>query len=94
VIWDPLATRTISASTHHQQVDFNVFEGMTVQGVATHTVARGKLVWANGDLRAQRGAGRYLPRPANAAYFEAGKLMNQLKTGQAVERAPAHRDAV
>ena len=87
VVWDPQATRTISASTHHQRIDFNVFEGMTVQGVATHTVARGKLVWVNGDLRAQRGAGRYLPRPADAAYFAAGKLMNQRKVVQAVERA-------
>ena len=87
VVWDPQATRTISASTHHQRIDFNVFEGMTVQGVATHTVARGTLVWVNGDLRAQRGAGRYLPRPADAAYFAAGKLMNQRKVVQAVERA-------
>ena len=94
VVWDPQATRTISAATHHQNVDFNVFEGMTVQGVATHTVARGKLVWANGDLRAQRGAGRYLQRPANAAYFEASKLMNQMKTVHAVERAPRNMDPV
>jgi len=94
VVWDPQATRTISAATHHQNVDFNVFEGMTVQGVATQTVARGKLVWANGDLRAQRGAGRYLQRPANAAYFEAGKLMNQMKTVHAVERAPRNMDPV
>lgn len=26
VVWDPQATRTISASTHHQAVDFNIFE--------------------------------------------------------------------
>lgn len=26
VIWDPTKTRTISASTHHQAVDFNIFE--------------------------------------------------------------------
>ena len=40
VVWDPAATKTISVKTHHQQVDFNVFEGMTVQGVATHAHAR------------------------------------------------------
>lgn len=26
VIWDAQATRTISAATHHQAVDFNIFE--------------------------------------------------------------------
>lgn len=26
VVWDPQETRTISASTHHQAVDFNIFE--------------------------------------------------------------------
>ena len=55
VVWDPAATKTISVKTHHQQVDFNVFEGMTVQGVATHTLTRGALAWADGDLRAVRG---------------------------------------
>ncbi|MCQ4164212.1 dihydropyrimidinase [Tahibacter harae] len=71
VLWDPEATRTISAATHHQNVDFNIFEGRTVRGLARHTIAAGKLVWADGDLRAVRGAGRYLPRAAFPAYFEA-----------------------
>jgi dihydropyrimidinase len=26
VLWDPEGTRTISAKTHHQQVDFNIFD--------------------------------------------------------------------
>ena len=33
IVWDPEATRTISAKTHHQKVDFNLFEGMKVKGV-------------------------------------------------------------
>ncbi len=71
VVWDGAACRTISATTHHQNVDFNVFEGMTVSGVATHTIANGKLVWVDGDLRAERGAGRYLSRPTHPPYFAA-----------------------
>ncbi|MCF8975384.1 hypothetical protein GIW14_23695, partial [Pseudomonas edaphica] len=31
VLWDPEGTRTISAKTHHQKVDFNIFEGKTVR---------------------------------------------------------------
>jgi dihydropyrimidinase len=63
VVWDGTATRQISASTHHQNVDFNVYEGMTVRGVARHTIAGGTLVFTEGDLRATRGAGRYINRP-------------------------------
>ena len=71
VLWDANATRTISANTHHQNVDFNVFEGRVVKGLARRTISAGKLTWNDGDLRAERGAGRYLPRPLNGPYFEA-----------------------
>ncbi|MEG0066237.1 MAG: dihydropyrimidinase, partial [Pseudomonas sp.] len=60
----------ISAKTHHQQVDFNIFEGKTVRGVPSHTVSQGRVVWADGDLRAERGAGRYIERPAYPAVFD------------------------
>jgi dihydropyrimidinase len=71
VVWDANASRTISAKTHHQNVDFNVFEGRAVKGIADTTIAAGKVVWTNNDLRAERGAGRYLPRRPFAPYFEA-----------------------
>ena len=74
VVWDAEASRTISARTHHQNVDFNVFEGMTVKGLATHTLSGGRLVWVNGDLRAERGRGRYLPRPVTAPYVQANAV--------------------
>ena len=80
VVWDANATRTISAKTHHQNVDFNVFEGRTVKGVANQTIAAGRLVWSDGDLRAQNGAGRYLERKPFAAYFQANR-----KRGAAAE---------
>ncbi len=68
VVWDPAATRTISARTHHQNIDFNLYEGMTVSGVAQHTVAGGMLAWTEGDLRAVKGHGRYVRRDcANVA---------------------------
>jgi dihydropyrimidinase len=71
VVWDANSSRTISAKTHHQNVDFNVFEGRTVKGIADKTIAAGKLVWSDGELRAQLGAGRYLPRKTHAPYFDA-----------------------
>jgi dihydropyrimidinase len=34
VVWDPEATRTMSAATQHSKGGFNVFEGRTVRGIA------------------------------------------------------------
>lgn len=40
VIWNGDAKRTISAKTHHHAVDFNIFEGMEVHGIAEVTISR------------------------------------------------------
>jgi dihydropyrimidinase len=64
VVWDPEATRTISAKTQHAKGGFNVFEGRTVKVIPTTTLAGGKVVWHKGELRAKEGAGRHIDRPA------------------------------
>jgi dihydropyrimidinase len=71
VVWDPEASKTISAKTHFQKVDYNIFEGMTVKGCASHTLSQGKVVYADGKLDVERGAGRYVHRPPFASYYEA-----------------------
>jgi dihydropyrimidinase len=74
VVWDPNASRVISATTHHQNVDFNVYEGMEVTGLARTTIANGKIVWHDGQLHAVRGAGRYVERPCFSPVFKAAGL--------------------
>src|SRR3546814_15826754 len=44
VVWDPKKTRKISAKTHHQKIDFNIFEGMEVEGINNVTISQGKVV--------------------------------------------------
>ncbi|HYE00126.1 MAG TPA: dihydropyrimidinase [Alphaproteobacteria bacterium] len=86
VVWDPAGTRTISAKTHHQNVDFNIFEGMTVKGVPSHTISRGKVVYAQGQLMTEQGAGRYVDRPTFPASLQAQQLFNELRKPQGVKR--------
>ncbi|WP_420547602.1 dihydropyrimidinase [Curvivirga sp.] len=71
VVWDPAGTKTISAKTHHQRIDFNIFEGMEVKGIPSHTISQGVVTYKEGDLRAVRGAGRYVKRPAFQPMFHA-----------------------
>jgi dihydropyrimidinase len=71
VVWDPEGTRTISAKTQFAKGGFNVFEGRTVRGIPTHTLAAGKLVFQRGELRAVEGAGRHVDRPAFSPFIGA-----------------------
>ncbi|NXI73417.1 DPYS Dihydropyrimidinase, partial [Anseranas semipalmata] len=68
VIWDPKATRTISAKTHHQANDFNIFEGMVCHGVPVATVSRGKVVYEGGVFNVTAGEGKYVSRPPFSPY--------------------------
>ena len=86
VVWDPEASRTISAKTHHQNIDFNIFEGRTVKGIPSHTISRGKVVWANGKLNAVKGAGKYINRPAFNAVFDALAKKAKINEPTAVNR--------
>lgn len=68
VVWDPDKTRTISAETHHHAVDFNIFEGMTVHGVADYVLTNGRVVVDDGQLKVSQGSGRYIKNPAYSPY--------------------------
>jgi dihydropyrimidinase len=89
VVWDPKASRTISAKTHHQNIDFNIFEGMTVTGINTATIAAGKVVYESGELKVEKGAGRYVDRPCFPPVFEAVKKRNATRQPRAVPRQAA-----
>ncbi|HXP97538.1 MAG TPA: dihydropyrimidinase [Telmatospirillum sp.] len=77
VVWDPKATKTISAKTQHQKVGLNIFEGMAVEGLAVMTLSQGKVVYRDGQLRAVKGAGRYINRPAFPPVYEAVRKWNK-----------------
>jgi len=59
---------------------------MTVTGCASHTVSRGNIVYANGDLKVERGAGQYVNRPPFAAYYDAMQRRAAAKRPTAVKR--------
>ena len=62
VIFDPNVTRTISAETHHMNVDYNPFEGITITGEPVTVLSRGEYVIVNKQFVGTPGAGQYVKR--------------------------------
>ena len=46
VVWDPKASKTISADKQVSVIDYNVFEGVKVQGLPRYTLSRGSVVYS------------------------------------------------
>ncbi|RTZ81616.1 MAG: dihydropyrimidinase [SAR324 cluster bacterium] len=86
-IFDPQATHTISVKTHHQNVDFNIFEGMELTGINVATVSQGKVVYKDGDVRTDRGVGRYVDRPCFAPYYAAVEKRSSATAPTSVDRS-------
>lgn len=62
VVFDPAATSTISATTHHMRVDYSAYEGMTVRGEAKVVMSRGKVIVETGRYAGKPGDGRFVKR--------------------------------
>lgn len=86
VVWDPDKTRTISAETHHQNIDFNIYEGMETVGNPAITLSRGRVVWEEDTCRTERGTGRYIDRPPFASFWDSQNKRNALAEPTAVPR--------
>jgi dihydropyrimidinase len=87
VVWDPNAARTFSARTQFSKGDFNIFEGRTVRGYLTHTIAGGRLAFARGELMAEQGRGNYVRRAPFSKMFKATRLRNELAVPRYVARS-------
>ncbi|WP_426436934.1 dihydropyrimidinase [Bradyrhizobium genosp. P] len=88
VVWDPAATKAIRAKTQFSRIDYNVFEGFTCTGAPAITLSRGRIVWKDGDLRAEKGDGRYIERPAFPPVHVANSTWKELTAPRAVPRGP------
>ena len=62
VVWDPKATKTISAAKQMSAIDYNVFEGIACEGLPRTTLSRGEAVYEDGKVTAVRGRGKFIAR--------------------------------
>jgi dihydropyrimidinase len=62
VVYDPAATQTLSVETHHMNVDYSAYEGMSITGKVETVLSRGSVVIADGRFHGREGHGRFLSR--------------------------------
>lgn len=62
VLFDPTQKRTISASSHHMNVDYNAFEGKEITGEPLSVMVRGEWVVKDRKFVGELGRGKYLRR--------------------------------
>ncbi|XP_012138425.1 collapsin Response Mediator Protein isoform X2 [Megachile rotundata] len=88
VVWDPNRKRTISAQTHAQAVDFNIFEGMEVHGVPEYVIVEGRVCVDECELKVVHGFGKFIETPCNAEYVY-GMIEDREKRPRGVARTEA-----
>jgi dihydropyrimidinase len=62
VIYDPNREHTISARTHHMDVDYSCYEGRSVQGGSDIVLSRGSVIVRDGEFTGKKGAGQFIKR--------------------------------
>ncbi|MEU7045648.1 dihydropyrimidinase [Streptomyces varsoviensis] len=62
VVYDPHAEQTISAATHHMNVDYSAYEGKRITGRVETVLSRGTAVLDQRRFTGRAGHGRYVPR--------------------------------
>lgn len=64
VIFDPNERHTLSAQSHHMNVDYSAYEGHEVQGKCKTVILRGKVAIDDGKVLIQKGYGQFVRRKA------------------------------
>ncbi len=69
VIYDPARTHTISAKSHHMDVDYSCYEGRSVTGGSDIVMSRGRVIVENGAWKGEKGWGKFLKRKTAREYL-------------------------
>ncbi|MFI1830418.1 dihydropyrimidinase [Streptomyces sp. NPDC020412] len=62
VIYDPTVEQTLSAATHHMNVDYSAYEGRRITGQVETVLSRGDVVIDRREYVGRAGHGQYVPR--------------------------------
>ncbi|SPJ22629.1 dihydropyrimidinase [Palleronia abyssalis] len=87
VVWDPQKEKTITADAQQSAIDYNVFEGQYVTGLPRYTLSRGRVMFADGEMRGQEGHGQFVKRAPKGEVNKALSSWKALTAPRPVERS-------
>jgi dihydropyrimidinase len=62
VVYDPSRQQTLGVATHHMNVDYSAYEGMSITGGVSTVLSRGSVVVDGGKFHGREGHGKFLSR--------------------------------
>ncbi|MCO6364803.1 dihydropyrimidinase [Paracoccus sp. 08] len=86
VVWDPEATKTITACAQQSAIDYNVFEGQTVKGLPRFTLTRGVVAVTEGKVDSREGHGEFVAREPRGQVNRALSAWKDLTAPRPVQR--------
>lgn len=82
-------TKTVSAELLQGGADYSPYEGRKVTGWPTHTVVRGQLAYAEGEIVGERGYGTHIDRPLREEWRNQG-TQKDTRSGRTHQRREMH----
>ncbi len=86
VVWDPKRKKTISAAKQQSAIDYNVFEGIEVEGLPRFTLTRGQVAVTEDTVSAEQGHGQFVAREAKNPVNRALSTWKEITAPRKVER--------
>jgi dihydropyrimidinase len=87
VVWDPEASKTITASKQASNIDYNVFEGKEVTGLPRYVLSRGRVMVKDGTFQGQDGHGEFVERCPNGPVNQALTRWKDLTAPRPIARS-------
>jgi len=86
VVLDPKRKKTISAATQQSAIDYNVFEGIEVEGLPRFVLTRGKVAVTEDKVSTEQGHGQFVAREANNPVNRAFSTWKDVVAPRKIER--------
>jgi dihydropyrimidinase len=70
LVYDPNRKQTISAATHHMDVDYSCYEGWEITGGSDIVLSRGRIIVDGDEWLGEKGGGQFLRRERSGAFLK------------------------